>query len=87
MIGLEGARDYRLERLRDVPVYHHPLGPATEAKLARDFERLTGGGPGAAEMIEVGSRRLKVPKAAAASPGSTSKRSASSRSAPPTTWR
>jgi cell division protein ZapE len=63
-IGLDGARDYRLDGLGDAVGYHHPLGPATDARLARAFARLTGGGPAGAEVLEVGSRRLEVPKAA-----------------------
>jgi cell division protein ZapE len=63
--ALDGARDYRLGGLGDAVGYHHPLGPATDAKLAHAFTRLTGGAPAAPEMLEVGSRRLEVPKAAA----------------------
>ncbi len=65
MIGLDGVRDYRLDGPDDAEGYHHPLGPTTEAKLARAFARLTRAAPAAAEVIEVGSRRLEVPKAAA----------------------
>jgi len=64
VIGLDGARDYRLDGPGDAVGYHHPLGPATDASLVEAFARLTGDAPGAAEVLEVGSRRLEVPKAA-----------------------
>jgi cell division protein ZapE len=64
VIALDGATDHRLERLRDVPVYHAPLGPATTARLEAAFAALSDGAPGAAEAIAVGMRRLAVPRAA-----------------------
>ena len=65
VIALDGARDYRLDGPDDAQAYHHPLGPATKAKLAEAFARATGDLPAGPEVIEVGSRRLEVPKAAA----------------------
>jgi cell division protein ZapE len=65
VIGLDGARDYRLDGAADAIGYHHPLGPATDAWLAQAFARLTGDAPAGPEVIEVGSRRLEVPRAAA----------------------
>ncbi len=35
VIGLDGARDYRLDGPDDAQAYHHPLGPATDARLAQ----------------------------------------------------
>ena len=64
VIALDGTRDYRLERLRDVATYHQPLGPATDARLEQTFAALTDGAEGAPEVIAVGSRRLEVPRAA-----------------------
>jgi cell division protein ZapE len=64
VVALAGEHDYRLERLRDVPVYHHPLGPATDARLDEIFAALTDGATGEAAEVEVGSRRLIVPRAA-----------------------
>ena len=64
VIALDGARDYRLERLRDVPTYHQPLGPETDARLEQAFAALTDGAAGTPEAIAVGSRRLEVPRAA-----------------------
>jgi cell division protein ZapE len=64
VLELTGATDYRLERLRDVPVWQQPLGEAAEAKLEQIFQALTDGAAGEAETLAVGSRRLVVPRAA-----------------------
>jgi cell division protein ZapE len=64
VVGLAGATDYRLARLRDLATYHQPLGPATDARLEQAFAVLTDGAAGAPAVIEVGSRRLEVPRAA-----------------------
>ena len=62
--ALDGPTDYRLARLRDLPVYHHPLGPAAAARLEQVFRALSGSADAAAEAIVVGARRLEVSKAA-----------------------
>jgi cell division protein ZapE len=64
VVGLAGAADYRLARLRDLATYHQPLGPATDARLDQAFAALTDGAAGEPALIEVGSRRLEVPRAA-----------------------
>ncbi len=64
VMALEGPVDYRLTHLKNVPVYHAPLGPATDAKLDRIFKVLAHGDPGRPEELEVGMRSLPVPKAA-----------------------
>jgi cell division protein ZapE len=64
VIALAGPTDYRLERLRDVPTYHQPLGAAAEARLEQIFQALTDGAEGAPAALAVGSRRLQVPRAA-----------------------
>jgi cell division protein ZapE len=65
VLALEGPVDYRLKRLRDMPVYHHPLGPETDARVAQAFRTLTDGVEPVAEEVAVGTRRLPVPRAAA----------------------
>ena len=55
VVALGGPTDYRLERLRDVPTYHQPLGPAAEARLEQIFKVLTDGAQGAPAEIMVGS--------------------------------
>ncbi len=65
VLALEGPVDYRLSRLKDLPVYQHPLGPEASACLERVFHLLTDGLPGAPEEVAVGTRQLLVPRAAA----------------------
>lgn len=65
VLALDGPVDYRLARLRDLPVYLHPLGPAAEARLDEAFQALTDGAQAAPRDITVGTRHLTVPRAAA----------------------
>jgi cell division protein ZapE len=64
VIALEGPVDYRLQRLRDLPVYLSPADPETDARLDETFRTLTDGEDGAADELPVGTRRLRVPCAA-----------------------
>lgn len=64
VVALEGPVDYRLKRLRDMPVYHHPPGAETTARLEQVFRILTDGEAGGPETLEVGTRRVPVPRAA-----------------------
>jgi cell division protein ZapE len=48
--------DYRLRALTQAPVYHHPLGPATEAALRDVFERLTIDAPVDDEPLSINDR-------------------------------
>jgi cell division protein ZapE len=64
VIALEGPVDYRLTRLRDLPVYLWPLGEEADSRLDQIFELLTDGEPPAPETVPVGSRSLIVPQAA-----------------------
>jgi len=64
VLALDGPTDYRLERMRDLPVYHWPLGPAADAALDGAFAALADGVPPAAEEVPVGTRTLRVPAAA-----------------------
>ncbi|MEM8951515.1 MAG: cell division protein ZapE [Pseudomonadota bacterium] len=64
VVSLKGQTDYRLERLQNLPVYYCPDGPAAKKALARIFDLLTDEAPGSVDEIEIGSRKLRVPKAA-----------------------
>jgi cell division protein ZapE len=64
VLELEGPVDYRLERLRELPVYHYPLGPVATRALDGIFKALADGAEAEAGELEVGSRRLQVPAAA-----------------------
>ena len=65
IVALDGPTDYRLDRLRDLAVYHHPLGPAADAALAAAFAALTDGVEAGPLELAVGTRTLHVPVAAA----------------------
>ena len=58
VVALDGPTDYRLERLRDLPVYHHPLGPEADAALDAVFAALTDGAAPAPVDVTVGTARL-----------------------------
>ena len=64
VLSLEGATDYRLERLGRMPVYHAPDGPEAKAALAEAFQRMTLGGPAQPDKITIKGRVLPVPRAA-----------------------
>ncbi len=61
---LAGQTDYRLERLHNLPVYYCPDDDEAKAALARIFGLLTDEAEGAAEEMEIGSRKLIAPRAA-----------------------
>lgn len=64
VLDLGPGTDYRLDRLRRSPVYHHPLGPEAEAFAAAAFAGLTEGAEVAPAALTVQGRRLEVPAAA-----------------------
>jgi cell division protein ZapE len=64
VLELDGPVDYRLERLRDLPAYHYPLGPVASRALDGIFRALAEGAPVEFIDLEVGSRRLPVSQAA-----------------------
>ncbi len=63
ILQLDNGRDYRLERLRNEPVYHTPLNAKAKAALKRTFAQLTEGAKVAPLTLQVGARGLKVPAA------------------------
>lgn len=64
ILSLDGPTDYRLDRLKGVPIYHHPLGPTASAALDRAFAALTGGALGEPTHLLVQGRRVEIPHAA-----------------------
>ncbi|WP_377809808.1 cell division protein ZapE [Azospirillum sp. A29] len=64
ILSLDGPTDYRLDRLKGVPIYHHPLGPASDAALAKAFSDLTGGAAGEPCSLTVQGRRVDIARAA-----------------------
>ena len=64
VVSLAGPTDYRLERLHNLAVYYCPDGPEAKTSLTKIFSLLTDEAEGAEDEIDIGSRKLSVPKAA-----------------------
>ena len=64
LLALEGAVDYRRLRIRDLTVYHTPLGPAADRALEESFLALTEGAAACPAQIPVLGRAVHVPRAA-----------------------
>ncbi len=64
VLELDSGRDYRLDRLRGMRVYHHPLGASAERALGRAFAELSDDSRGAPATITMKGRELQVPRAA-----------------------
>jgi cell division protein ZapE len=52
--------DYRIARLRDMPVYHTPLGPRAAAALDNAFEKITDGAEPQSVTVMVKGREIPV---------------------------
>jgi cell division protein ZapE len=64
IVELDGAIDYRLQRLAELDTYIAPLGPAADAKMDAAWCRLTGIRHGQPKTLIILGRRLQVPQAA-----------------------
>ena len=64
VLELSGPVDYRMNRLRGMPVYYTPLGRATGEKLEAIWKDLTDGARGKSCRIHVQGRYVEVPRAA-----------------------
>jgi cell division protein ZapE len=64
VLELDGERDYRLQRLKDLSLYHSPDGAAAAAKMREAFIRLSGGLEPLPNSLTVQGRRLDVPRQA-----------------------
>jgi cell division protein ZapE len=63
VLHLADGRDYRLDRLKGMSVYHMPSGPEADRELDLAFEDLTDGQPGKPERLAFRGREIVVPKA------------------------
>ncbi|MBM84931.1 MAG: cell division protein ZapE [Rhodospirillaceae bacterium] len=63
VLHLTDGKDYRLDRLKGMAVYHVPADARAEEELAMTFVDLTDGGAGKPVAIEFRGRRIQVPKA------------------------
>ena len=64
LLALDGATDYRRERIGALKLYHTPLGKTADAALEAAFGALTEGAVPRAARLEVQGRALRVPRAA-----------------------
>ena len=65
VLALDSAQDYRLARLKTMPVYFSPLASNTENELDEAFVGLTDGMEAVPQSLEVQGRTITVPAAAA----------------------
>ena len=63
VLHLDSATDYRLERIKGLPVYHAPLGDAADAALDDAFEKLTDAVHGEPMTLSLKGRAVEVPEA------------------------
>ena len=63
-IELNSPIDYRLARLKQMKVFHFPLGPASTQALEKSFFDLTEGALSSPEIVSVKGRDIKVNRAA-----------------------
>ncbi len=64
ILELGGARDYRLDRLRNLDVYLTPLGGWADKKLDEAFRVISGGADGEPRVLRTQGRDVSVPRAA-----------------------
>ncbi len=64
VLELDAARDYRLQRIKDMRLYFHPLGDLARRHMQESFARLTGGAEPKRDHLTVQGRRLDVPRQA-----------------------
>jgi cell division protein ZapE len=64
VVRLDARKDFRLEKLAGVPVWHAPADEQAEVALDMAWERLTGAFAGELREIALKGRTLRVPQAA-----------------------
>ncbi len=64
VLELDSGVDYRLQRLKDITVYHAPLGPRADKALDKAFAELTEGATPAPDSVIYKGREIPVPLAA-----------------------
>lgn len=60
VLELDGGRDYRLARLKDMSVYHYPLTDLSARQMREAFARMTDNEPPIASHLTVQGRRLDI---------------------------
>jgi cell division protein ZapE len=64
VLELDAARDYRLQRIKDMRVYHYPLGDLAARNMRDAFHRLTGGAAPRRGSLIVQERKLEIARQA-----------------------
>lgn len=64
VLELASPTDYRLDRLKGKPVYHHPLTARARQAMDRTFADLTDGATPGPETLDLKSRHIEIPLAA-----------------------
>jgi cell division protein ZapE len=64
VLELDAARDYRLQRVKDMRVYHYPLGELAARQMRDAFHRLTGGVEPRRGSLIVQERKLEIARQA-----------------------
>ncbi len=64
VINLDSPTDYRLNRLRGIPVYYYPLGPATNERLQHAWDDLTEHAPPEPYVLSLAGRSWLIPRTA-----------------------
>jgi cell division protein ZapE len=60
VVNVDAGIDYRLRVLEQAGVYHHPLTPESDAKMARDFQSIASD-PGTADVaLEIEARTIRA---------------------------
>jgi cell division protein ZapE len=60
VLELAGGRDYRMARLKDMTVYHYPLGDLAGRQMREAFARLTDNEPPIATTLTVQGRQIEI---------------------------
>ena len=64
IVNVDAGIDYRLRLLEQAGVYHHPLGPAAEAKLAHEFDSIAAGEVEVDVALEIEQREIHARRVA-----------------------
>ncbi len=65
VLMLDGARDWRRQRLRGMPTWYVPVNDRADRALDQAFAELTGGAPPKEQTLVIFGRTLAIPRAAA----------------------
>ncbi len=64
VVTLDSPTDYRMEKIRSLPVYVTPLGDAADAAMERAWQQLVNGQAVASTEIQMKGRSIHVPRSA-----------------------